>query len=131
MLALIMFQRAPRSLPVAGGAFDVRPAALQAVERDAVGRRVDRRRHEGLHAVRDGVHAGGRRQQRRQAQRELGVEQRGLGHQVPAVEAQLAAVVDDDDGAARHLAAGAGGGGHGDQRRTRSLIFGLPPSMVA
>ena len=41
----------------------------------------------------------------------------GLGHQVPAVEAELAAVVDDDDGAARHLAAGAGGGRHRDQRR--------------
>ena len=37
-----MFQRASRSLPSRGGALDVRPAALQAVERDAVGRRVER-----------------------------------------------------------------------------------------
>ena len=40
-----------------------------------------------------------------------------LRHQVPAVEAELAAVVDDDDRAARDLAAGAGGGRHRDQRR--------------
>ena len=102
---------------VARGALDVRPAALQAVERDAVGRRVDGRRHEGLHAMRDRVHAGGGRQPGRQAERELGVEQRGLGHQVPAVKAELAAVVDDQDRAARHFAAGAGGGGHRNQRR--------------
>ena len=101
---------------VARGALDVRPAARQAVERDAVGRRVEGRRHEGFHAVRDRVHAGGRGQQRRQAERELGVADRGLGHQVPGMEAELAPVVEDDDRAARHLAAGAGGGGHGDQR---------------
>ncbi len=102
---------------VAGGAFDVGPAALQSVQGDPVGRRVDRRRHEGFHAMRDGVHAGGRRELGRQAQRQVRVADGGLGHQVPGVKAQLAVVVHDDDGAARHFAAGAAGGGHRDQRR--------------
>ena len=97
-------------------ALDVRPAALEAVDRNAVRRRIDRRSHEGLHAVRDRVHAGGCGEEGRQAQRELGIAKGGLRHEMPAVKAQLAAVVDDDDRAARDLAAGACGRGHGDQR---------------
>ena len=41
MLALIMFQRASRSLPSRVARSMCAPGALQAVERDAVGRRVD------------------------------------------------------------------------------------------
>jgi len=99
------------------GAFDVVPGALQSVQRDAVGWRVEGGCHEGFHAMGDGVHARGGGQGRGQTQGQLGVANGGLGHQIPRVEAQLAAVVHDHDGAARHLAAGAGGGRHGDQRR--------------
>ena len=102
---------------VAGGTFDVQPGALQAIERDAIGGRIEGGRHEGLHAMCDGVHAGRGCQLGWQAEREFRVADGRLGHQEPAVETQLAVVVDDDDGAARHLAAGAAGGRHGDQRR--------------
>ena len=53
--------------PVAGGALYVGPAAFQTVQANAVGRRVEGWGHEGFHAVRDGVHAGGGRQAGRQA----------------------------------------------------------------
>jgi hypothetical protein len=38
-----------------------------------------------------------------------GVAERALGNEVPAVKAELPAIVDDDDRAARDLAAGTGG----------------------
>lgn len=61
----------------------------------------------------DGVHAGGRGEHGRQAQRQLGIANGHARHEVPGVKAELAPVLDDEDGAARHLAAGAAGGGHG------------------
>ena len=99
------------------GALNVGPAACQAIERDAVGRGVECRRHEGLHAVSNGVHAGGCGQLRRQAQGELRVADRGPGHQVPRMKTQFASVVHNQYGTARYLAAGAAGGGHGDDGR--------------
>ena len=102
---------------VAGGFFDGSPAAFQAIQCNAIGRRVEGGRHEGFHAVRNGVHARGGREHGGQTQGEFRVADGGLGHQVPRVKAQLAVVVHDDDGAARHLAARAAGGGHGNDRR--------------
>ena len=102
---------------VAGGAFDVGPAALQAVEGDAVRWRVEGGGHEGFHAVRNRVHAGRRCEPGWQAEREFGVANRGFRHQVPAVEAEFSVVVQNDDGTACDFAAGAAGGRHGDQRR--------------
>ena len=104
-------------LAVGGGAFNMAPATRQTVQANAVGRRVDGRRHKGFHAVGNGVHAGGRCQHGRQAEREFRVANGGFGHQEPAVEPQLASVVHDDDGAARYFAAGACGGGHCNQRQ--------------
>ena len=109
---------------IAGGTLNVRPAARQAVERNAVGWRVKGWRHEGFHAVGYRVHTGGRSQHGRQAQRKRGVEKGGLGHQMPAVKAKLATVVHDHNGTARHLTAGAGGGGHSDQWRHTVGDFG-------
>jgi hypothetical protein len=57
----------------------------QTVQRNAVGRRVDGRRHEGLHAVRDRVHAGGGCQQRRQAEG----ERRGRSRAALGIRCQL------------------------------------------
>ena len=99
---------------VAGGLLNAGPAALQAIERDAVGRWVEGGRHKGFHAVRNRIHAGGGREHGGQTQGQLRVANGGLGHQVPRVETELAVVIHDDDGAARHLAAGAAGGGHGN-----------------
>mmetsp|Transcript_5841 Transcript_5841/g.22869 ORF Transcript_5841/g.22869 Transcript_5841/m.22869 type:complete len:373 (-) Transcript_5841:223-1341(-) len=104
-------------LAVARGAFDRGPAPAQALQRDAVGRRVEGWRQEGFDAVGDGVHAGGGRQQWRQPQGQCRIADRGLGQQLPVVKAQLAAIIDDQDGAARHLAAGACRRRHRDQRQ--------------
>ncbi|MCY1356613.1 hypothetical protein D9M68_602120 [compost metagenome] len=109
---------------VAGGALDMGPAALQAVQRDAVGGRVEGGGQVGLDAVGDRVHAGGRGQSGRQAQRQFRIADGRPGQQVPRMEAQLAPVVENDDRAARHFAAGARGGRHGDQRRGLFGDFG-------
>ena len=102
---------------MAGGLFDMSPTAPKAVQRNAICWRVEDRGHEGFHAVRDGVHAGGSRQHRRQAQREFGVANSGFGHQMPGVKAQFAVVVHDDDRPTRHLTARAAGGGDCNQGR--------------
>ena len=102
-------------LAVAGGTLYVGPAPGQPIECNAISGRVEGGCHEGLHAVRNGIHASGCCQQRWQAKGQFGVADGGLGHQMPAVKAQLAVVVHDDDGPARHLAACAAGGGHGNQ----------------
>ena len=102
-------------LAVLGGGLDVRPTPRQAIQRNPISGRVEGRGHEGFHAMRQGVHAGGRRHERGQAQREFGVEDGGFGHQMPRMKTQLATIVDDDDGAACHLAASACRGGHGNQ----------------
>ena len=111
-------------LAVVGGAFDVRPATCQAVQCNAVSRRIERRSHEGFHAVRNGVHASGGRQGRGQTKGELGVEQRCLGHQMPRVKTQLAPIVHDENGPTGHLAARASGGGHGNDGRHGGRDFG-------
>ena len=100
---------------VAGGALDVRPAAGQAVQRDAVRRRVKGGRHESLHAMCHRVHAGRGRQAWWQPEREFRVADCHPGNQVPGVEPELAMVVQYQDGTACNFAAGAAGGWHGDQ----------------
>jgi hypothetical protein len=80
MLALIMFRRASRSEPLRVARSICAQPRVQAIERNAVGRRVEGGRHEGFHAVRDGVHAGGGGEQWGQAQREFGVADGGFGH---------------------------------------------------
>jgi hypothetical protein len=63
MLALMMLGAGfAHRWPVAGGAGNMGPGALQAVQRNAIGRRVEGRGHEGFHAVRNRIHAGGRGQ---------------------------------------------------------------------
>ena len=103
-------------LAVLGGALDVGPTARQAIQRNAIGGRVERSGHEGFHAVGDGVHAGGGGQARGQPEGEGGVEQGRFGHQVPAVKAEFATIVHDHDRAAGHFTAGASCGRHRDQR---------------
>jgi hypothetical protein len=81
--------------------------------------------------VGDGVHAGGGGEHGRQAQREFGVEQGGPGHQVPAVETELAAVVHDHDAPRATSLPVPAVVGTAISGGTRSVIFGEPPSMVA
>ena len=110
-------QLAPRIcvIAIARGAFNMCPTASQAIKGYAVGWWVEGCSHKSFHAMGDGVHAGRGRQHGRQAIGQFRVADRSLGHQVPAVKAQLAMVVDNDDGAARHLATRAAGRGYGDQ----------------
>ncbi len=93
------------------------PGALQAIEPNAIGGRVEGGRHESFHAVRNRIHAGGGGQPGWQAECEFGVANGSLGHQMPGVKAEFAVVIDNDDGATRHFAAGAAGGRHGNQGR--------------
>ena len=92
---------------IGSGAFDMGPCPLQAVEGDAVRRRIKGGGHKGLHAVCHRVHAGCSGQTRWQAQGQLRVADGRLGHQVPAMEAKLAMVIHNDDGTPRHFTAGA------------------------
>ncbi|MNL19506.1 hypothetical protein D3C87_1407120 [compost metagenome] len=65
----------------------------------------------------DGVHAGGGRQHRWQAEGQFRIADGHARHHVRRDDAYFAAVVEDQDGAATDFAAGAGGGRNRDQRR--------------
>ena len=64
--------------------------------------------------MRHRVHAGGSRQDGRQAEGQFGVTNGRFGHDEPAVKADFATVVQNQNRAPGHFAAGAAGGGHSD-----------------
>ena len=113
----VVARLAVRAVP--GRALDVLPRLLQPIERDQIGRRVDGVGQEAFDVVGEGVHAGAGREMRRQAERQLGIDQRQLGDEMRAADGELAAGIHDDDAAAAHLAAGARGRRNGDDRRHR------------
>ena len=89
----------------------------QAVQGDRLGGRIEARREVGLDAMGDRIHAGGGGEPGRQAEGQLRVADGGLGDQMRADEAELAAVGQRDQRGAADLAAGAGGGRDRDHRR--------------
>ena len=128
------FERGHHELParvaviaVADRAFDMAEDARHPVERDGVGRRIERCREIALDAMGKRIHAGSGGEPRRQSERQFGIADRDLRHDVIAVQAAAAARrVGVNAGAARGFAAGAGGGGNGDQgRHRRGDLFGM------
>ena len=96
----------------------VPPGHPRSLQRHGVANRMVALGQIGLHVVRERVHAGSRRDVRRQAQRQLRIAQRQAGDQVRAEDHRFAIrLFDRDDGRARHLAARARSGGDGDIRR--------------
>ncbi len=101
-----------------------------AFQRDALGHGMEQRRAERLQAVRQRVHAGGGGDLRRQADRQLGVEnhQRRQHAHVEDDALDMRRVVGDHRGAA-DFRAGAGGGRHRHHRRHAGDID--PAGVVA
>ena len=93
------------------------PSALQAIQTNAVGRWIEGGRHEGFHAVGNGVHAGGGSEHGWQTESQLGIANGCLGHNEPGMKAQFAAIVDNQNSAPRHFTACAAGGRHCDEGR--------------
>ena len=110
---------------VARGLLDGGPASREAVERDAVGGRVEGCGHEGFHAVGNRVHAGGGRQHGRQTQCELGVANGGFGHDEPRCENPVCGRRQRSKSRPGPLQLPVpAGGGHGDQRgNARSVML--------
>ncbi|MDR6357779.1 hypothetical protein Q3H58_004450 [Pseudomonas psychrotolerans] len=93
--------------------FQIAPGTPQAIQGDAFGRRIEAGSQEGLDAMRHRVHARGRGQVGRQAERQGRIADRHARYHIGREDAHLAAIVENDDGATTDLAAGAGGGGNG------------------
>ena len=85
--------------------FNIRPCTSQAIQANPISRRIERGCHEGLHAMRNRVHTGRGRQERRQTQREIRVEDRRLRHQIPRMKTELSAIIDNHNRTACHLTA--------------------------
>ena len=104
-------------LAILSGALNVRPCALQAIQANAIGGRIEGGRHEGFHAMGDGVHAGGGSEHGGQSESQLRVANGCLGHNEPRMKAQFAAIVDNQNGTSGHFTASAAGGWHCDEGR--------------
>ena len=99
-----------------------------ALDRDAVGERMEARGAIGFETMRQRIHADASGEARRQADRQLGVENRDSRHH-PRMEDDLLGVrrlVGDDAGAA-DFRAGARSRGHGDDRSNAIRIGAGPP----
>ncbi len=100
----------------------------RSLERHAVGVRMVRGHAVGLEIVRQRVHAGRRRDMRRQPESKLGIADDDARHHL-GVEENLFGVrrLVGDDGGAADLGAGAGGGRHGDDGQDPIGIGAGPP----
>ena len=116
LAAASMRERASRSGAIVAGARQVGLDQPHALQRDAVGERMESRCAERLEAVHEGVDAGGGGDLRRQPDRQLGVGDHHAGHHLRMKDdLLLVRRLVDDDPRATHLRAGAGRGRHGDR----------------
>jgi hypothetical protein len=119
-------------------ALDIGEGPAQAVERDAVGRRVERGREIGLDAVGERVHPRRGGQARRHLERQRRVADGDPGDQKGAAQNERVPGVRPDRRSTDHLGAGAGGGGDRDDRGEgvadagdAALVSGVLPKRAA